>query len=307
MVEAVGDPLTLRVAIEIRGSDLYVDYASTDPQRLSGGISCTLTYTRAHTVYPLKCLLTPSVPNNEGCFRPIHVTAPERSVLNALPPASVNSRTLTGWHIHTLIFRALGDALPERVQAGNGLMYTIRAYARDADGSPHNAHLICGGGRGAGFGRDGVTRNCFPSSAGNVPIEVFESRVPVIVDEDALEPDSGGAGRWRGAPGQRVTLRRHPAHDLPVTLYVHPDRLRYPAPGLVGGESSRRNNLMLNDETLSENGRLATGEIVLRSPDDRFTSIVAGGAGYGDPRDRDPAMAERDRAFGYTTEHRNRA
>ncbi|HYI13916.1 MAG TPA: hydantoinase B/oxoprolinase family protein, partial [Thermomicrobiales bacterium] len=98
MVEGTGNPLTLRVTIDVAGSDIHVDYTGTDPQRMAGGINCTFTYTRAHTVYPLKCLLTPNVPNNEGCFRPIHVSAPERSVLNALPPASVNSRTKTGWH-----------------------------------------------------------------------------------------------------------------------------------------------------------------------------------------------------------------
>jgi N-methylhydantoinase B/oxoprolinase/acetone carboxylase alpha subunit len=300
-VEGVGDPLPLRVAIDVRGSDLYVDYSGSAPQTLGGGINCTFTYTRAHTVYPLKCLLTPGVPNNEGCFRPIHVSAPERSILHAMPPASVNSRTKTGWHMHTLLFRALGDAIPERVQAGNGLMYTIRAYARAGDGTPRNAHLICGGGRGAGMGHDGVTRNCFPSSAGNVPIEIFESRVPVLVEQDVLEPNSGGAGRWRGAPGQRVTVRRHPDHSLPVALYVHPDRLRYPAPGLFGGESSQRNTLLFNDENLAPDGRLTSGEIILQSSDDVFTSIVAGGAGYGHVAERDPEARKRDEEYGYVT------
>lgn len=283
-VEGLGDPLMLRVRIDVRGSDIYVDYAGSAPQTLGGGINCTLTYTRAHTVYPLKCLLTPGVPNNEGCFRPIHVEAPERSILNAQKPASVNSRTKTGWHIHTLIFRALADAMPERVQAGNGLMYTLRAYARDGEGQPRNAHLICGGGRGAGYERHGVTRNCFPSSAGNVPIEIFESRVPMLVDEDTLV-DNFGRGKWNGARGQRVTVRKHPSHPDPVYIYVHPDRLQFPAPGLFGGEPSKRNKLLLNDIDLAPDGRLSSGEIVLQEPGDRFTSIVAGGGGYGTPDD----------------------
>jgi len=305
LVEGVGEPLELKVAIDVAGDDIFVDYAGSAAQTLGGGINCTLTYTRAHTVYPIKCLLTPAVPNNEGCFRPIHTSAPERSLLNALPPASVNSRTKTGWHIHTLLFRALSDALPERVQAGNGLMYTLRAYARDADGAPHNAHLICGGGRGAGFGHDGVTRNCFPSSAGNVPIEIFESRVPVIVEEDVLEPDSGGAGRWRGAPGQRVTVRRKPGFERPVSIYVHPDRLRFPAPGLFGGSDSRRNLLTMNGEGLAPDGALAGGEIVLASDEDRFTSVVAGGAGYGPQEQRDLDASRRDVAFGYSSSGEN--
>ena len=300
MIEGSGDPLELKVAIDVRGSDIHVDYTGTSPQQLGGGISCTFTYTRAHTVYPLKCLLTPNVPNNEGCFRPISTVAPERSLLNALPPASVNSRTKTGWHIHMLLFKALADALPERVQAGNGLMYTLRAYARDEDGTPRNAHIICGGGRGAGYGNDGVTRNCFPSSAGNVPIEIFESRVPLMVEEDALVTDSGGQGTWRGAPGQRVTVRPSPGHTLPVAIYVHPDRLKFPAPGLFGGKDSRRNTLLKNGQDLAPDGKLVSGEIVLQG-DDTFTSIVPGGAGYGPPADRDPAAVDRDVEYGYVT------
>ena len=282
MIEGANKPLKLKVAIEVAGDSLIVDYAGSSPQSLGGGISCTFNYTRAHTVYPLKCMLSPGVPNNEGSFKPIEVRAPERSILNALPPASVNSRTKTGWHIHTLLFRALASALPERIQAGNGLMYTFRAYARDADGNPQNAHFICGGGRGAGFEHESTTRDCFPSSAGNVPIEIFESRVPLLIEEDTLV-ENHGRGRWDGARGQRVSVRMLPDHDEPVNIYIHPDRLRYPAPGLFGGEPSRRNRFLRNGEDLSVNGALISGEIILETPDDSFTSIVAGGAGYGAP------------------------
>lgn len=300
MIEGNGEPLELRVTIEVSGTRIMVDYSGTAAQTMGGGINCTFTYTRAHTVYPLKCLLTPNVPNNEGCFRPISISAPERSILHAQPPASVNSRTKTGWHIHSLVFAALAEALPERVQAGNGLMYTLRAYARDADGTPRNAHLICGGGRGAGYGHDGVTRNCFPSSAGNVPIEIFENRVPLLVEENALVPDSGGLGTWRGAPGQRLTVRKLPGHDLPVAVYVHPDRLRFPPPGLFGGNDSQKNTLLMNGDNIAPDGTMSSGEILLRKPDDTFTSIVAGGAGYGPEDERDQEAVERDRRYGYT-------
>ena len=281
-IEANGDPLTLKVAIEVRDDTLIVDYSGSAHQTLGGGINCVLNYTRAHTVYPLKCLLSPRVPNNEGSFRPIVVRAPERSILNAQPPASVNTRTKTGWHIHTLIFRALAEAMPERVQAGNGLMFTFRAYARDDSGQPQNAHFICGGGRGAGFENHGWTRNCFPSSAGNVPVEIFESRVPLLIEEDALV-DNFGQGRWNGARGQRVTVRKLSDHQQPVNIYVHPDRLQFPAPGLFGGESSAINKLLKNDKDLTTNGVLPSGEITLNAPDDTFTAIVAGGGGYGAP------------------------
>ncbi|MEA2530752.1 MAG: hypothetical protein QOG89_2396, partial [Thermomicrobiales bacterium] len=88
-VEAPNGDLTLRGTVTIAGEEIRVDYAGSAPEQPGGGINCTFTYTRAHTVYPLKCLLTPNVPNNEGCFRPIEVTAPEGSILNCRRTASV--------------------------------------------------------------------------------------------------------------------------------------------------------------------------------------------------------------------------
>ncbi len=301
-MEGVNGPIPLRTAITVDGNSLHVDYAGSAPQTIAGGISCAFIYTRAHTVYPLKSILTPRIPSNEGCFRPILIDAPERSILNALPPASVNSRTKTGWHLHTLIFRALSGVLPERIQAGNGLMYSDRAYARDADGTPYHASIIAGGGRGAGHGVDGMTRNCYPSSASAVAAEIIENRIPVLIEEDTLIADSGGRGRWRGSPGQRVTIRRRPGHDLPVSIFIHPDRLRFPAPGLLGGESGQKTIVMLNGENLAPDGGLATGEVVLSTDEDRFTSLVAGGGGYGPPEERDPAAVQQDIEYGYVTE-----
>ena len=300
-MEGVEGPIPLRAAITVNGNALHVDYAGSAPQTIAGGISCAFIYTRAHTVYPLKSILTPRIPSNEGCFRPIQIEAPERSILNALPPASVNSRTKTGWHLHTLIFRALSGVLPERIQAGNGLMYNVRAYARDAAGAPRHASIIAGGGRGAGFGADGTTRNCYPSRAGAVATEIIENRVPILIEEDMLLPDSGGNGRWRGAPGQRITIRKRPGHELPVSLFIHPDRLRFPSPGLLGGGSGRPNQVFFNGRDLAPGGMLTTGEVVLAHPDDRFTSLVAGGGGYGPAEERDPAAIERDLTYGYAT------
>jgi len=101
LVEAPGGDLMLRGEVRVSGDEIEIDYAGSAPQQAGGGINCTYTYTRAHTVYPLKCLLTPNVPNNEGCFKPIKVSAPEGSILNCTRTASVNTRTRTGWHIHT--------------------------------------------------------------------------------------------------------------------------------------------------------------------------------------------------------------
>lgn len=281
-VEAPKGDLILRGEITIDGERISVDYAGSAPQQPSGGINCTFTYTRAHTAYPLKCLLTPNVPNNEGCFRPITVSAPEGSILNCGRTASVNARTQTGWHVHTLIFGALAPALPDRVQAGNGLMHAFRAAGTEADGAPFGVHYFTGGGRGAGGNRDGLGYNCFPSSAGNVPVEVFEQRSPIVIDERAIMDGTGGDGVHHGTPGFRTRMRRLPGSNADVRFYLHPDRLRHPAPGLFGGGSGNLTRVSLNGRDLTDGtGYLANGEVALASDEDRFTSEAAGGGGIG--------------------------
>ncbi len=281
---AGGGDLLLQVEVTIAGDEIAVDYSGSSPQQAGGGINCTLSYTRAHTVYPLKCLFTPGVPSNEGCFRPIHVRVPEGSVLNARRPASVNARTQTGWHIHDLLFGALDPAMPERVQAGNGLMHALRATGHEQNGTPFGVHFFTGGGRGAGGGQAGLGSNCFPSSAGNVPVEVFEARAPILVDERTLLPGTEGGGLTPGTPGHRFRLRRLPGSEADVRLYLHPDRLRYPARGRFGGGDARLTRVLLNGEDLTGGtGALDQGEVVLATDDDVYTSEVSGGGGMGTP------------------------
>jgi N-methylhydantoinase B/oxoprolinase/acetone carboxylase alpha subunit len=280
-VETPEGELTLQGEITIAGDEITVDYTGSAPQQASGGLNCTFTYTRAHTVYPLKCLLTPNVPNNEGCFRPIKIDVPEGSILNCTRTASVNSRTRTGWHIHALLFNALAEVLPDRVQAGNGLMHAYRLAGTEADGTPFGVHFFSGGGRGAGKNTDGLGYNCFPSSAGNVPVEVFESRSPVMIEERSVIDGSEGAGDRSGTPGHRVQMRRLPGSEASINVFVHPDRLRFPAEGLFGGGQGSLTRLLLNDRELTAGGELETSIIPITSDDDRFISEAASGGGFG--------------------------
>jgi N-methylhydantoinase B/oxoprolinase/acetone carboxylase alpha subunit len=281
-VETPSGDVFLKAAITIDGEEVWVDYAGSAPEQPVGGINCTFTYTKAHTVYPLKCLLTPSIPSNEGCFKPMHISAPEGCILNAGPHASVGARTKTGWHSHGLIFGALAKAMPDRVQAGNGLMHALYAAGREGNGEPFTMYFFTGGGRGAGGGKPGLGYNCFPSSAGNIPVEVFESRVPILVEERSIMQGSGGSGTLSGTPGHRFRLKRLPGSNADVRLYLHPDRLRHPAPGLFGGGPGNRTRVLLNDHDITNGtGLLTNGEVILATDDDVYTSETAGGGGIG--------------------------
>lgn len=299
--DGLDEPVRLRCAITVAGDSIAVDYAGSAAQRPRGGLNCTLTYTQGHTVYPLKCLLSPAVPANEGTFRPFSMTAPPGSILNCDPLLSVGSRTRTGWHLHPLIFGALEPVLPDRVQAGNGLMHSLHVYGQENDGRYYNAHFFTAGGRGASRGRDGIGRNCFPSSARNVPVEVFELRTPALVHRRNLRPDSAGRGQWRGAFGHHLVFGTLPGHARPVSFFLNPDRLRFPPAGLHGGEDGPLSGIIVNGQPLSPD-ELGAGQITLHRSEDRLELLLPGGAGYGPEAERDEAARAADRKLGLMTD-----
>lgn len=102
-----GEVLTYPLKLTVAGDTIELDFAGTPPQVPQGGLNCTLKYAEAHATYPLKCMLSPNVRGNAGCFRSFTVKAPEGSMLNCTRPAAVNLRTRTGWYIAPNVFRAL--------------------------------------------------------------------------------------------------------------------------------------------------------------------------------------------------------
>ena len=297
--DGMGAPLKIAVKLKVEGDAISVDYAGSSPQIDHGGINCTMIYSLGHTLYTLACLLTPEVPVNEGCFEPIRVTAPEGSIINCTFPASVGSRVNTGWYIHGAIFQALSAVLPDRIQAGNGLMSILQTYGVEADGKVFNTHFFCGGGRGATSGGDGTGHNMFPSSASNVPIEVFELNSPVLINAKEFVQNSAGPGKFRGSSGERISMSRLAGHPHPLHIYLHPHRLSFAAEGAFGGKPGTKTVVALNGETVSDaDSPMELGYVTLDYDTDVLTVEFPSGGGMFDPLDRDQEQAAADRQNG---------
>jgi len=297
--DGMGAPLKIAVKLKVEGNAISVDYAGSSPQIDHGGINCTMIYSLGHTLYTLACLLTPEVPVNEGCFEPIRVTAPEGSIINCTFPASVGSRVNTGWYIHGAIFQALSAVLPDRIQAGNGLMSILQTYGVEADGRVFNTHFFCGGGRGATSGGDGTGHNMFPSSASNVPIEVFELNSPVLINAKEFVQNSAGPGKFRGSSGERVSMSRLAGHPHPLHIYLHPHRLSFAAEGAFGGKPGTKTVVALNGEIVSDaDSSMELGYVTLDHDTDVLTVEFPSGGGMFDPLDRDQEQAAEDRKNG---------
>ena len=293
--------LSFPIRIEIAGDEIEVGFEGSPPQMDQGGSNCTLTYTKAHATYPLKCILSPEVPGNAGCYRPMKVTAPEKSIMNCDRPLAVNMRTRTGWYIAPNVFGALAQAASGRVQAFTGLPSSALFYGVGPDGIFYSDHLFQGGGQGASERGDGHSALLYPTSAGNTSVELFESRVPAIVIEKAFLADSGGPGRQRGGLGQVISARKLDDDGKPCQVGLYPMGVLKPVQGLFGGRPGGRSGGTVGrfDGAARDVGVGALS--VLETPEEYAELRVAGGSGFGDPLERAFEAVQRDLDAGYVT------
>lgn len=239
----------LEVAVIVDGTDITVDFTGSSPES-AYGTNCPMCYTYAYTVYPLKCILEPNLPNNEGCFKPITVTAPEGSIANATRPRACEMRNRIGHMVHAAIFTALADVLPDKVMAHSGSApVTVDVLSgRRSDGTRFVENLCVNGGTGARPNGDGVIA-AFPGNMSSTPIELIEASAPVLFEAKALVPDSAGAGRYRGGPAQRLVIRN--IGDGIVTHSMFYSRMQHVAAGVLGGSDGTPNTITLNGQPLT--------------------------------------------------------
>jgi N-methylhydantoinase B len=292
-----GQPdVVIKCAVTIAGSDIVVDLTGSSPQVDWGG-NVVYNFTYAYVHMAVKSIFDPDIPNNDGAAAPIRLVAPEGTVVNCRHPAAVAARMQIGHFVTEIIYRAMAQALPERVIAGSGgTPATMQVfYGRRNSGENFHAVLIRGGGLGAGASRDGEGDFIFPANGANTPVEILESDTPLIIRQRELIPDSGGAGRQRGALGRREVFWVPDdayAPSGPVTLAMQSGRFRIPAEGLFGGKPGAKAQFLVNGKSGNPYGltRLRAGDTVVMD--------AAGGGGYGDPRERDTDALTRDIADG---------
>jgi N-methylhydantoinase B len=294
--QTAGEPeIVIRCAVSIAGSDITIDLSGSSPQVDWGG-NVVYNFTYAYVHMAVKSIFDPEIPNNDGIAAPIHLVAPEGTVVNCKHPAAVAARMQIGHFITEVIYRALAKALPDRVvAAGGGTPATMQIfYGTRGDGRPFHTVLIRGGGMGAGAMRDGEGSFIFPANGANTPVEILESDAPLIVERRELLPDSGGAGKQRGALGRREVFLVPMDAGAPSTmnLAMQSGRFRLPPEGLFGGKPGALAQFLVNGRPGNPYG------LTRLQPGDTVTMDAAGGGGFGDPRERDRNALARDLSEG---------
>jgi len=285
-------PLHIQVKVTKEADKIHFDYTGSSAQFADASINCVMNCTFADTFYPLKCSLTPDIPNNEGLFRPLSLYVPEGSVLNTTFPSAVKSRSKTSFHIHTAIYGALAQAMPDRIQSGSGSFWAVTLHGFHADGTPFNVHVLPNGGKGATAQTDGLPTIAFPYNGTVTPTEIVENQAPVRIDSKRLVRDSGGPGRHRGGLGQEIQFRAVGSGSLVAS--VRPDKIRFAPPGFLGGGPGLVGAFSLNRARV-------TIEPHTLHPGDELWLRLPGGGGFGDPRTRPEADVVRDVVDGYVS------
>ncbi|PIF15201.1 hydantoinase B/oxoprolinase family protein [Candidatus Pantoea floridensis] len=285
----------LNVAVIVEGSNITIDYAGSSAESLFGS-NCPMSFTYAYSVYPLKCLLEPHLPNNEGCFKSITVTAPEGSIANARPPCAVEMRNRVGHMAHAAIFTALAEIMPDRVMGHSGSApVTCDVFAGQFDDGRRFVESLCvNGGTGARPAADGIVTG-FPGNMSSTPVELIESATPLLFLQKSIVPDSGGAGRYRGGVAQRMVIRNTSKYPLSHSMFY--SRQKHAAEGVLGAAAGAPNFVAINGESLAK--PVGRHDVL---PGDEVTIQMPGGGGKMPVAERDLKAILWDVQEGYITE-----
>jgi N-methylhydantoinase B len=299
-MESLDRPYPKRVALKLTvdGDHMSFDFSGSDPESLSASNS---TYSAtASAVFVTTKSLFPDISMNHGCFEPIEVIAPEGTVVNARPPRAISSMAATVYEkVIGSILNAFEEALPEKV-VGTPYNLINLTIGGQQDGTPYVAYLFSEGGFGGRATKDGPSGlvSLYGGGARITPAEVMERRYPMLFEEWAFWPDSGGPGRYRGGVGSRKTFRLLSGE---ARLSCLGDRELYPPPGVLGGKHGANHGLILNIGTPTEENLTLKAVGRELKAGDRVTVLAGGGGGFGDPLERDPSLVADDVRKGLVT------
>jgi N-methylhydantoinase B len=304
--DAQGNDARFRIRLSVRKARdrLIVDFAGTDPQ-VKGPMNAPLSVTASGVYCGLKTAIDPNnlIPPNSGCWRSIEIRAPKGSVVNADFPAPVVYANHEMSHrVADMIMGALAAFMPEQVMAcsqGTSAILTLGGVD-PRTGRRYVSYETVKGGYGARPNKDGI--NVIASGISNTmntPIEVLEMAFPVRVERYEIEPDSGGAGRYRGGCGARRVWRMLAGADATGALCM--ERMTSPPFGIMGGKPGAAAVVTLT--TPDGATRHLPSKGAFAAPASSLVDMrTPGSGGFGPPAERDRAAIGRDLLDGYVSE-----
>jgi N-methylhydantoinase B len=298
----VPEPLCVSLTMTVDGTELRFDLSKSSPA-CKGPLNIPWATTRSAILIAVRHMF-PDIPMNAGCFSPINITEPRGTFLFAEYPRPVAGAAAEGsQRVLEAALMALGQAKPERAYAGAfGTAGNFSLGGYDQERQRHFVmYYFSGGGYGGNYAGDGHSNACATIAfSATQPFEILEQQYPVLFEEVSLREGSGGAGRHRGGLGISYRVKLLSGQAKASFMMDHGI---YPPYALGGGKPGA-----LTEIEVCRNGKLSTPAHVSKGsgyelvPGDWVCVRTPGGAGFGNPLERERNMVMQDVKRGYITE-----
>ncbi len=306
-----GVPIKVAIDVDPQAGTIEVDLRDNiDCQPC--GLNLTESTARTAAMMGIFSGLGADVPPNAGSFRRLRVHLRENCILG-IPrhPFSCSAATTD---LSEATANCVASGLAE-LSEGHGIaevgrnqpvsMGVISGHdARDGD-VPYVNQLVLAVTGGPGTPQaDGWLTLLGIGAAGFLmrdSVEIDEMKYPIVVTQQRIQPDSEGAGRYRGAPGAYV---EYGPLGAPMEVVYLSDGTYNPARGVRGGHNGGCAEQHVRREDGSVSDELGSYARVVLQPGETIISVSCGGGGYGPPEERDPERVASDVREGWISHER---
>ena len=296
----LGKPVPIRVKVIVKGDGMTIDFSRMSPQ-VRGPINSGFAAGRSSARLAMKYLVAADVMACEGCFRPLEVILPPGTLISAEEPAAMSWWQTPLLTLIDTILLAMTQAMPERIPAGH---YSDISAMLMTGWDPQRKRPFTNiepvaGGWGARPHGDGPssTYTIGHGDTFNIPIEVLETRYPLVIERYGLRRDSGGPGLHRGGLGMERVYR---VVDNGVFNGLS-ERSKCPPWGLKGGQPGASGSISVvrAGEKKVQTFQKITGLKLFKG--DRLFFKTGGGGGFGEPWLRDALLVADDVRQGFVS------
>ena len=282
--------LKIKATVTISEDELLVDFSGSSAA-VKGPVNIPIGLTMGVGALIFKAITTPDTPANDGNFRPLRVEAPPGSLMHAVPPAA----TFTLWPgilATEVVTKALAQGMPDIVPACSGgdlcSMMGVGTHPRTGKIWLESTNEGVGfGGHASDDGEHGIMHLTEPGCQ-NVPIEILETKAPLLIEQYGLRQDSGGVGEHPGGLGVTRTYQ-FLAEASALTLVKKAKTRPW---GMAGGHTGENCHVILRPGTDQEQ---TTGMVYEpMAPGEVLVNCSGGGGGWGEPLNRDPEKVLED-------------
>ena len=292
-------PFKIKCTMQRKGEKVYLDFDGTDPQS-DYSINFYLNENMFKMFFGIYMIMVfdPQVLFNDGFYDLVEVSIPQGSLLKPNYPAALSCRTHALGRIFDVLGALLGQKTPDFMcAAGFSSSPHLMFSGFDENDEWFQLYQIGFGGiPGKPFG-DGPDGHSLWPDFTNVPNEFLERYFPMVIESYESEPDSGGAGYYRGGNGINMVYRFTQGGQISI----HDDRWFIPPWGVNGGLPAKRSWKKL----VRANGKTemlgAKQDNIEVKSGDILHYVTWGGGGWGDPLTRDPELVSKELRQGLLT------